>query len=76
VLLLTSGFEASEIEEEIKHLKKLDSLGIKTPKFYKKITFLDKFNTKQHGLVVQKIKGAQDIRLSYKSLITFKSPFH
>jgi hypothetical protein len=45
VLLLTSGFEASEIEEEIKHLKKLDSLGIKTPKFYKKITFLDKFNT-------------------------------
>ncbi|WP_143243121.1 C80 family cysteine peptidase, partial [Bathymodiolus azoricus thioautotrophic gill symbiont] len=69
VLLLTSGFEASEIEEEIKHLKKLDSLGIKTPKFYKKITFIDKSNTTKHGLVVQKIKGAQDIMLSYKSLI-------
>jgi hypothetical protein len=37
VLLLTSGFEASEIEEEIKHLKKLDSLGIKTPKHYSQL---------------------------------------
>jgi hypothetical protein len=43
----------------------LDSLGIKIPKFYKKITFVDqsKANVTRHGIVVQKIKGAQDIKL-------------
>jgi hypothetical protein len=40
----------------------LEALGIKTPRRYKKITFIDtsmpKPNVKRHGLVVQKIKGA------------------
>ncbi|CAB5496063.1 C80 family cysteine peptidase, partial [Bathymodiolus thermophilus thioautotrophic gill symbiont] len=67
VLLLKSSYEALEIEEEIRHLEQLDSLGIKTPKRYKQIKFIDEFNDERHGLVVQKIKGAQDIRLTYKS---------
>jgi hypothetical protein len=40
---------------------------MKTPKRYKQITFVDEyFNIEQHGLVVQKIKGAYDIRLRRK----------
>jgi hypothetical protein len=51
------------VEQEIKGLEQLKSLGMKTPEFYKKITFVDKFDFKQHGLVVQKIQGAEEVRL-------------
>jgi hypothetical protein len=49
-------------------LKQLDSLGIKTPRRYKQIVFVDESdsNIRQHGLVVQKIKGAQEIKLMRK----------
>jgi hypothetical protein len=40
---------------------------MKTPEFYKKITFVDEFDSKQHGLVVQKIKGAEEIRLTVRN---------
>ncbi|CAC9634902.1 hypothetical protein, partial [uncultured Gammaproteobacteria bacterium] len=71
VLLLKSHDQAADIEEEIKWLTKLDSLGIKTPKRYKQITFVDESdsNTKQYGLVVQKIKGAHDIKLMRKKKV-------
>jgi hypothetical protein len=42
---------------------------MKTPKRYKQIKFVNKDNktkTLQHGLVVQKIKGAQSIKLMRK----------
>jgi hypothetical protein len=42
-------------------------LGMKTPEFYKKITFVDECDSKQHGLVVQKIKGAEEIRLTVRN---------
>jgi hypothetical protein len=59
VLLLESFSQATSIENEVRCLEKLDSLGMKTPKRYKQITFVDEyFNIEQHGLVVQKIKGA------------------
>jgi hypothetical protein len=66
VLLLDSRFTAREIEEEIEYLKQLDSLGIKTPRRYKQIVFVNESdsNIRQHGLVVQKIKGAQEIKLN------------
>jgi hypothetical protein len=41
VLLLGSNYPAHDIKNEIRWLKQLDSLGIKIPKFYKKITFVD-----------------------------------
>ncbi|VVH51237.1 hypothetical protein BPUTSESOX_627, partial [uncultured Gammaproteobacteria bacterium] len=69
VLLLASEHEVTKIEEEMRWLDQLDSLGMKTPKRYKQITFIKKSKSKfkpdveQHGLVVQKIEGAQDIRL-------------
>jgi filamentous hemagglutinin family protein len=71
VLLLKSHDQAADIEEEIKWLTKLDSLGIKTPKRYKQITFVDESDshTKQYGLVVQKIKGAHDIKLMRKKKV-------
>jgi hypothetical protein len=50
-------------------LEQLDALGMKTPKRYKQIKFVNKDNktkTLQHGLVVQKIKGAQSIKLMRK----------
>jgi hypothetical protein len=51
VLLLDSRFTAREIEEEIEYLKQLDSLGIKTPRRYKQIVFVDESdsNIRQHG---------------------------
>ncbi|CAB5497277.1 hypothetical protein THERMOT_665, partial [Bathymodiolus thermophilus thioautotrophic gill symbiont] len=73
VLLLKSNCNLSNIKEEEKWLKQLDALGIKTPKRYKQIKFVDKSNkpkTVRHGLVMQKIKGAQDVRLAYKYLAT------
>jgi hypothetical protein len=39
---------------------------LKTPEFYKKITFVDG-HSKQYGLVVQKIKGAEEIRLTVRN---------
>jgi hypothetical protein len=71
VLLLESFSQATSIENEVRCLEKLDSLGMKTPKRYKQITFVDEyFNIEQHGLVVQKIKGAYDIRLRRKIYMT------
>ncbi|CAC9592032.1 hypothetical protein, partial [uncultured Gammaproteobacteria bacterium] len=76
VLLLGSKYPAHDIKNEIRWLKQLDSLGIKTPKRHKKITFVDqsKANVTRHGIVVQKIKGAQDIKLSYRSWILAGDP--
>jgi hypothetical protein len=74
VLLLESFSQATSIENEVRCLEKLDSLGMKTPKRYKQITFVDEyFNIEQHGLVVQKIKGAYDIRLRRKIYINPQS---
>jgi hypothetical protein len=57
---------ATEIKKEIRYLRQLEALGIKTPRRYKKITFIDVSvpdpNAKRHGLIVQKIKGAWDIK--------------
>ncbi|VVH54836.1 hypothetical protein BSPCLSOX_345, partial [uncultured Gammaproteobacteria bacterium] len=74
VLLLESFGQATSIENEVRCLEKLDSLGMKTPKRYKQITFVDEyFNIEQPGLVVQKIKGAYDIRLRRKTYINPQS---
>jgi hypothetical protein len=67
VLLSKTCYGARIIKDEIKYLEQLDSLGIKTPGRYKQITFVDRFHSKKHGLVVQKIKGAEDIRLTHRT---------
>jgi hypothetical protein len=73
MVLLKPGYQATEIKKEIGYLKQLEALGIKTPRRYKKITFIDvsmpKSNTKRHGLIVQKIKGAWDIKLRQKGIV-------
>ncbi|WP_143108960.1 hypothetical protein, partial [Bathymodiolus thermophilus thioautotrophic gill symbiont] len=82
VLLLKQRSQVTNIESEIKLLERLDSLGMKTPKRYKRITFVNRSNAKgsspvaQNGLVVQKIKGAQDVRLSHKVKIKLASQFY
>ncbi|MBA5249084.1 MAG: hypothetical protein FE834_06065, partial [Gammaproteobacteria bacterium] len=70
VLLLESSNQASTIANEIKMLEQLDQLGVKTPERYKQIRFVDKeCRAVRHGLVVQKIQGAQDIKLSARRWI-------
>ncbi|CAB5493969.1 hypothetical protein THERMOS_25, partial [Bathymodiolus thermophilus thioautotrophic gill symbiont] len=73
VLLLEPSCRVYDIEEEARMLEKLDSLGVKTPRRYKQIKFVDEANdgtkTERHGLVVQKIKGAQDMKLTRKRWI-------
>jgi hypothetical protein len=73
VLLLHSEGQSNDIENEVMCLEQLEALGMKTPKRYKQITFVDQstpnFNIQQRGLVVQKIKGARDIRLRRKKYI-------
>jgi hypothetical protein len=55
VVLLKPRYRATEIKKEIGYLKQLEALGIKTPRRYKKITFIDtsmpKPNVKRHGQV-------------------------
>jgi hypothetical protein len=38
MVLLESGYKATEIKKEIRYLRQLEALGIKTPRRYKKIT--------------------------------------
>jgi hypothetical protein len=40
-VLLKPRYRATEIKKEIGYLKQLEALGIKTPRRYKKITFID-----------------------------------
>jgi hypothetical protein len=55
MVLLESGYKATEIKKEIRYLRQLEALGIKTPRRYKKITFIDVSvpdpNAKRHGLI-------------------------
>jgi hypothetical protein len=43
-VLLKPRYRATEIKKEIGYLKQLEALGIKTPRRYKKITFIDTNN--------------------------------
>jgi hypothetical protein len=67
VLLLRKDRHAHILEKEIKYLEQLDSLGMKTPERYKQITFVDRLHFKHHGLVVQKIQGAEEVRLVHRT---------
>ncbi|VVH62213.1 hypothetical protein BSPWISOX_1455, partial [uncultured Gammaproteobacteria bacterium] len=77
VLLLESESQSNDIANEVTCLEQLDALGMKTPERYKQITFVDRsipnFNIQQRGLVVQKIKGARDIRLRNRTYINPQS---
>ncbi|MBA5249988.1 MAG: hypothetical protein FE834_10775, partial [Gammaproteobacteria bacterium] len=71
VLLLSSGIQASDIANEMERLKQLNQLGMKTPEYYKKISFVDKKSSvKRHGVVMQKIKGAKEVILSERYWIS------
>ncbi|MBA5249079.1 MAG: hypothetical protein FE834_06040, partial [Gammaproteobacteria bacterium] len=70
VLLLTKQGQAEIISKEINMLEKLNSFDIKTPRHYKKIRFVDESKVERYGLVVQKIKGAKDIKLTRRDWVS------
>ncbi|MBA5249218.1 MAG: hypothetical protein FE834_06775, partial [Gammaproteobacteria bacterium] len=70
VLLLKKYESVRVIFNEIEALKKLNTFGIKTPEYYKQIRFVDKDSgSVYHGLVVQKIKGAKEVKLTGKNYV-------
>ncbi|CAB5499794.1 C80 family cysteine peptidase, partial [Bathymodiolus thermophilus thioautotrophic gill symbiont] len=62
-LALIENDEVQDLEKEVKMLGKLNKLGVKTPKFYQKTSFTSEERLLQHGLIAQRIVGAEDLDL-------------
>jgi hypothetical protein len=69
VLLLYSEGQSNDIENEVMCLEQLEALGMKTPKRYKQITFVEQstpnFNIQQRGLVVHSLFLNQHFGFGY-----------